>query len=353
MSFDHSQVLWQLGRIDEAADAVRSVLALDPAHHVAWLFLGELCQAKDDRLGALRAWFQGVTRAQSAGKWLGPETTDPAILDAVLKNIERLRLGRREYLFESYRQVRDAYGGPAMARVDRALTGFLREWDATPPDPRQRPKFLFFPGLPQGPYCDPYLQPWASKLRDAWLDIRTEAAALLIEDRDFESFLGLKPGQPSTGYVSGANPNAAWDAYFFYRHGTRFDDHHARCPMTSAMIESLDLCRIGNQAPEVCFSVIRAQSSIVAHYGVTNTRMVMHLPLIVPSDCALNIVDAGEHHWKEGELMMFDDTFKHEAWNNSDQPRLILLMDCWNPHLTLPEQSAVKLLVEAIDSVEN
>jgi aspartyl/asparaginyl beta-hydroxylase (cupin superfamily) len=65
------------------------------------------------------------------------------------------------------------------------------------------------------------------------------------------------------------------------------------------------------------------------------------------------VVDHGEHHWKEGELMMFDDTFLHEAWNRSGEPRLIVLMDCWNPHLTEPEKAAVKQLVEAIDAFEN
>ncbi len=81
-------------------------------------------------------------------------------------------------------------------------------------------------------------------------------------------------------------------------------------------------------------------------------RLVFHLPLVVPPDCALNVIDGGAHHWQEGEPMMFDDTFQHEAWNRSDRPRLILLMDCWNPHLTLPEREAVKRLVEAIDDIE-
>jgi aspartate beta-hydroxylase len=74
----------------------------------------------------------------------------------------------------------------------------------------------------------------------------------------------------------------------------------------------------------------------------------MHLPLQVPSACALNVIGVGEHHWKEGELMMFDDTFQHEAWNRSNATRIILLMDCWNPHLTGAEQMAMKQLIETI-----
>jgi aspartate beta-hydroxylase len=75
---------------------------------------------------------------------------------------------------------------------------------------------------------------------------------------------------------------------------------------------------------------------------------VMHLPLVVPSDCALRLVDRGEHVWREGELVLFDDTYLHEAWNRSDRTRVVLLMDCWNPHLTAVEKQALVLLIEAI-----
>ncbi len=349
----HAQVLAQRGDFAAATVTIESLLAREPQHHLAWLVLGNVREVGGDNHGALRAWYQAVTRAQQAGLWLDHSSTDPSIGDLVMRCMDQLHQGHREALFQSFDSVRGAHGPRAVARVERALTGYLGAADATPPDPRQRPKFFYFPDLPAGPYHDPLLQPWASTLRDAWTDLRDEALDLLAEDRDFVSFLGLKPGQPATGYVGGANANASWDAYFFYRHGQRFDDHHQRCTKTSAVLESIELCRVNRQAPEACFSLLRPQSTIVAHYGVTNTRLVMHLPLIVPPGCALNIVGAGEHHWKPGELMMFDDTFQHEAWNLSDAPRLILLMDCWNPHLTEPEKMAVKLLVEAIDGLEN
>ena len=79
---------------------------------------------------------------------------------------------------------------------------------------------------------------------------------------------------------------------------------------------------------------------------------VLHAVDRVPPDCALNLVDAGEHHWKEGELVMFDDTFKHEAWNRSTSTRIILLMDCWSPYLTPVEKQAVKRLVETISGLQ-
>jgi aspartyl/asparaginyl beta-hydroxylase (cupin superfamily) len=70
---------------------------------------------------------------------------------------------------------------------------------------------------------------------------------------------------------------------------------------------------------------------------VTNTRAIIHLPLVVPSGCRFRV--GGEtREWREGEAFAFDDTIEHEAWNNSDEPRVVLILDVWNPHLTLVEQ---------------
>ncbi len=105
--------------------------------------------------------------------------------------------------------------------------------------------------------------------------------------------------------------------------------------------------RIRDHAPETLFSVLRPGTHILPHRGVTNTRLVTHLPLIVPPDCALRV--GGETHvWQTDRCVTFDDTFEHEAWNRSDQTRVVLILDCWNPDLSEAEQAAVTDLVEAI-----
>ena len=344
----------QFARRDPAAAraALEAVLLRQPRSLEAWLMLGEICAVLGDTLASLRARTRLFAEANTQGRWISPETTEPHWQQPVHRAVEAYRRDKRERLFAAYAEVRERHGADALRRVERAVTGYLREWDARPPDARQRPKFFWFPDLPPGPYHDPMLQPWATKLRDAWQEIRDEAAELLREDRDFVSFLGLKPGQPAPGSIGGAAANPAWDAFFFYNHGVRYDANHERCPRTSALLESIELCRIPRQAPEICFSLIRPQSAILPHYGVTNIRLVFPLPLIVPPDCALNVAGV-EHRWREGEPILFDDTYQHEAWNRSDQPRLILLMDCWNPHLTEPEKEAVRHVVEAVDAIEH
>ena len=102
-----------------------------------------------------------------------------------------------------------------------------------------------------------------------------------------------------------------------------------------------------DHAPETLYSVLRPGTHILPHRGVTNTRLVTHLPLIVPPDCALRV--GGETHvWEEGRCITFDDTFEHEAWNRSGRDRVVLILDSWNPDLSEAEQAAVTDLVAAI-----
>lgn len=336
-------------RLGPAIATLENGLGRAPDHPAAWLLLWQLRRATGDSGAALKAAYQAVTRAQRAGHWKDAQTTPAHLLDDVAEAIEAVRLGRRQLFHGAFDDVRRQYGASELTRVDRALSGYLRDWDATPADERQRPKFFYFPDLPSAPYHDPDLQPWAGQLRAAFPDIRAEAIRVLEEDRRLPNFV------PDTArvedYVSGDGPAPAWEAFFFYRRGERFDANHRRCPHTSAALESIELCRIDDQAPEILFSVLKPGSHINAHHGVTNVRLVMHLPLVVPPDCALNLVDRGTHAWQEGRLVMFDDTFLHEAWNRSDKTRIVLLMDCWNPYLSAVEKQAVKQLVETISGL--
>jgi aspartate beta-hydroxylase len=80
---------------------------------------------------------------------------------------------------------------------------------------------------------------------------------------------------------------------------------------------------------------------------VTNTRLVGHLPLIIPEDCALNV--GGElHPWVEGRAVVFDDTYEHEAWNRSTSTRVVLIFDIWNPYLTEIERLALADIIADI-----
>ena len=123
----------------------------------------------------------------------------------------------------------------------------------------------------------------------------------------------------------------------------------ARCPRTMAALADVPLCRMPGRTPSVHFSLLRPGARIPPHTGMLNTRLICHLPLIVPENCGLRV--GGEtRRWEDRKTLIFDDSIVHEAWNDSAETRGILLFDIWRPELTAIERRAVAALFAAIDA---
>ena len=338
-----------LGRLDQAIDALRSALKIAPDLYLARLRLGEVMERAGRANDALPLYFGAIYMAQGAGQWLGDETTAPGLRPLVLHAMRTVAAGRRRLFSMLLQPLRERHGIAALARIEKCLSVYLTELPANFPDPAQRPKFLYFPDLPATRFYERELFPWYADLEGATAAIREEMLAVLAEDSGFEPFLGHFDDNQLDGHLANAiGGKPVWNAFFFYRHGTRYDANHARCPQTSAALEKLPLCFVRDHSPESCYSVLTAGSHILPHRGVTNTRLVTHLALVVPDgDIRLNV--SGESTgWEEGRCFTFDDTFEHEAWNRSDKTRVVMLMDIWNPHLTDVEREALTALVPAI-----
>jgi aspartyl/asparaginyl beta-hydroxylase (cupin superfamily) len=113
-------------------------------------------------------------------------------------------------------------------------------------------------------------------------------------------------------------------------------------------LRRLPLCRIAGRTPTALFSLLRPGTHIPPHHGFLNTRLICHLPLIVPPGCALRVGNE-TRPWKEGEVVIFDDSMEHEAWNRSSELRVVLLFDIWRPELTAAERGLVAGMLESID----
>jgi aspartate beta-hydroxylase len=332
-------------QLNRACEGLQSFVERTPAAPLAWLVLAKMMD--DNGLpGAPLARFEALNQAHALGVWQAPAKTPPHLVPQIQQAVRAVLQQRGEVLDGLLDPLRRQFGPESLKRINKAVRGYLNEAVPAPPDPMQRPRFLYVPELPTTPFLDTALQPWTPLLREAYSGVRAEAVSLILEGCELEEFIKVQEGDCIDNYLGGLRPS--WDAFFFYRRGKRYDDNHRRCPRTSALLESIDLARIPGQTPEICFSVLAPDTHILPHHGVTNARTVMHLPLIVPPQCALNLVDRGTHYWVEGEPVMFDDTFLHEAWNRSDSARVVLLMDCWNPHLTMAERAAVVSLSRAI-----
>lgn len=336
------------GDFPGAVADLRRGLKLAPNMFLARLRLGMLLDQLGETHEALVASFMAINTAQARGRWLSDETTAPEYRDAVKEAMRYVDAGRRRLFDDVLEPLRQRYGKSELGRVEQCLAIYLGEQTASLPDPRQQPKFLYFPGVPSQPYYPRERFPWQDELEAHTATIREELRAVLSQPRDLESFLQTDSPQDAADLLrSSGSQAAAWDAYFFHRHGERYDEHAARCPQTAALLDTLPLARVREHSPEALFSVLRPGTHILPHRGVTNTRLVTHLPLIVPPDCALRV--GGETHaWQEGRCVTFDDTFEHEAWNNSGETRVVLILDNWNPDLSEAERAAVADLVGAI-----
>ncbi len=347
---------YHLGRARAAVGDAQGSLAahgtavkLRPAFYAARLHYAAALDAQGRGTAAAAEapvhYLRALQDAQSQGQWLDPATTPRSLQPMVARAVLCVREAGKAMCARLLEPLRAKYGPAGLARVDQAVRIYVREAAPEYPDPRQQPTFFYLPGLPTTAYFDRALFPWIPALEAQTDAIRAELQALLPAARGRERVFTSE--EIENVNLRGIGTTPTWNGYYFFRYGVRRDENHQACPATSAALAGVDLCHIRDHGPEVLYSVFTPGTHLLPHRGVTNTRLVAHLPLVVPPDCALNV--SGEvHAWQEGQVVVFDDTFEHEAWNRSDRVRVILLMDIWNPHLTEVERAAVADLVAAI-----
>ena len=188
--------------------------------------------------------------------------------------------------------------------------------------------------------------PWLDAIEMATAEIRAELTAVLISDRaGLEPYIAYPEGVPLDQWQE-LNRSRRWSAYFLWNQGVAELAHLARCPRTAAALQAAPRCEVAGHAPTAFFSILDAGTHIPPHTGVTNTRLTVHLPLIVPLECGFR-VGSETREWIPGKAWVFDDTIEHEAWNRSDSPRAVLIFDIWNPFLSEAERDFVRAATEA------
>src|SRR5258708_7733125 len=140
-----------------------------------------------------------------------------------------------------------------------------------------------------------------------------------------------------------------WSAFYLWKNGAIVPENAARCPKPLSAVADVPLARVRNRSPSILFSLLRPGARIPPHTGEVNTRLICHLPLIVPPNCSFRVGN-DTRVTVEGRAWVFDDTIEHEAWNGSDRTRVILLFEIWRPELTVEERGLVSAMFEAIDA---
>lgn len=139
-----------------------------------------------------------------------------------------------------------------------------------------------------------------------------------------------------------------WKALYLYKDGSAVTENFPLVPHTAEFLQQhlQDLlCPLG----EMHFSVLQGGASIPPHSDLWNFTLNLHLAVDIPNSCGIRVGNEARK-WQEGKCLLFDYSYEHEAWNNSEQDRICLLMDLWNPEVTLPERAA---LTAAITEIRN
>ena len=212
----------------------------------------------------------------------------------------------------------------------------------------QQPNVLYFPELPARQFYDRADFAWCEGLEAETDAIREEARAALARSDAFEPYLRAASDRPHDEHHAMAG-NADWGAFYLWWDGTLIEENAALCPRTVAALTQVPLTKVPGRLPTVLFSLLKAGARIPPHTGFVNTRLICHLPLVVPEGCGLRVGNE-TRAWREGEVTIFDDTIEHEAWNHSGSDRLVLLFDVWQPALSAQERHQVSTLLSAIDA---
>jgi aspartate beta-hydroxylase len=226
-------------------------------------------------------------------------------------------------LMAKFLRLLDRPGGEAAAM---GLLGKLREAGRLPvsSDPLRRPT-IYYPGLTSEPVWDARRFPWFEQMKRAVPRIRVEYQKLR-KARD--GFRIIFPGKGVEG---------AWAAAWLWLYGRQIDQNIRRCPSTMAALSGVTRAGWGG------FSVMRPGTHVEPHCGSTNAKLRVHVPLVVPRGCRMRVGDRMVH-WKEGEPVVFDDSYEHEVWTTEGEPRCVLMFDIMHPELSEEEATMMDRL---------
>jgi aspartate beta-hydroxylase len=328
-------------RLDSPAEesgALEQALKLDPHYLPALIGMGDLHVRQGDERAA-GSFYAAARRVAASLKPLPAEWLDE------LRRIEAASQRIASNFEARLRSVLAAHGcgSPGTERFGRAIDLLLGKRQIY----LQQPKNFYFPELPQIEFYDRKDFPWAKTLEAETSRIRAELRAILEAGAAFVPYIQREARQP----VLNPNPlmdSPNWGAFYLIRNGKEVAENAARCPGTMAALQQVPLCRVHDRTPSVLFSLLRPGTRIRPHHGFMNARLICHLPLIIPSDCGLRVGNE-IRGWREGELLVFDDSVEHEAWNLSSELRVVLIFDIWRPELSEKERILAAAMLEAVD----
>src|SRR5579871_4053272 len=269
---------------DAAAEmaALTAALAIDPWFYPALLAKGIAVERSGNKRGAARI-YKDVLKIVPPPEQVPPELKEKLAHARIVVEENAAALGAE--IAKRTAPVRARHAGQDLARYDECEAVQLGRTKVY----TQAPSLLHFPRLPALGFYPRELFPWLSTLEAAAGTIRDELMVVLKEDTaDMRPYVSHPAGAP-VGEWAELNHSPRWSAFFLWEHGVRIDAHIACCPKTAAVLETIPMMECAGYAPTVLFSILAPHTHIPLHSSVTNARLVVHLPLVAPSDCRFRV----------------------------------------------------------------
>jgi aspartyl/asparaginyl beta-hydroxylase (cupin superfamily) len=335
-----ASTLRRLGLRDEEMQALQKALTIEPRHLLALLQKASLQDLMGQPRDAAKTYHNAL-QTIPVGTQLPESLRQP--LQHAVRTVQENTAQLEALLGERLKAVGEGHSAAERERYEHCFAGHIgRRRIYTP-----QPTFLLFPQLPALEFYPREMFPWLTAIEAASEEIRAEFERVFAEDAGLlEPYVKHPDGVPLDQWKE-LNHSKRWSVLYLWRDGKPEAANIARCPRTAALMQNVPKVDIPNVGPAVFFSVLDAKSHIPAHTGVTNTRLVVHIPLVIPEGCRFR-VGSTTRPWRKGEAFVFDDTIEHEAWNDSDVPRAVLIFDIWNPFLTELEREAVRTMVSGV-----
>lgn len=323
------------GQPDVALQSVQRALAIEPRDFTALLMQASLLDQLG-RPGAPQAWSHALAQK--------PDGDPPAHLASVIaqgeRRVEEWNRTREALLAEATASAEARATSDEVAKIQRFRSNRLRR---TRPY-HSEPTDFHFPGLREREFHPRSQFPWLDELEAGTEMMLSELKAVMSAERaelvpyvQYDDHLPMDQWRP-------LNRSLDWTAIHLLENGKPVEANARHCPGTMKLMERLPQPNIPNSSPNAMFSLLAPGIRIPPHVGVSNARLVCHLPLIVPEGCWFR-VGAETRFWKTGEALVFDDSIEHEAMNPSDELRVVFIFDIWHPDLTEVEREAVAALV--------
>ena len=326
-----------MGEAEAALQTVERALALAPRDFTALLLRASLLERAGSG-GAAAAWSHALAQRPAAD--LPPHLVQ--VVAQAERRVEEWTAAREKQMAAAMKEAESAADEGERARIKRFRSNTLRRTRHYHSEPTD----FHYPGLRELEFHSRQFFPWLEDLEAQTDTLAAELRAVMTAERaelvpyvQYDDHLPMDQWRP-------LNRSLDWTAIHLIKNGAAVQANTRHCPATMELLGRLPQARIRGTGPNAMFSLLAPHTQIPPHVGVSNARLVCHLPLVVPPGCWFR-VGAETRPWSVGQGFVFDDTIEHEAMNPTDELRVVFIFDIWHPDLSEIEREAVAALISS------